>query len=303
MLSGCATNGLFDGFSNEELLQPWVELSGGQVSLPSGALKSDYIVFRRPTAISVRGNDLYLVDAGLRRIFRYDRFQQTLTPFATSVPVESETAILAAPDQTVYITVPSLGKVAHLTREGILLPTLESPGNLARPISVAVDEHSGNVYVVDGLYNHIVTFTGLGSLVSIITPEKVRSISAIAIGSGGIYVIDDISKQVVMLDLDGYFRYSLGVKFPSEPGSIAVDGNNLLFMSDNYDNSVKVYSLKGFGKSSMVGGVGGIGGQVSESYNGIGSLAVEDETLFIADSLNSRIQTLLINSNAKVVGR
>jgi len=304
LLSGCANNGLFEGFSDRQLLQPWVELTGGQAALPSGALKSDYILFQSPTAISVQGNDLYIVDEGLRRIFRFDRSLQTLTPFASSIPVESETSIYAAEDMTVYITVPSLGKVAHFSRDGAVLPALASRGNLARPISVAVNERDGNVFVVDELYNHILEFTRLGSLVAIIEPRQVQALSAMAVGKdGGIYVVDKIANQVVMLNRDGSSREILMKEFPDDPDSIAVSRDNLLFVSDLYEDSVKVYSLAGYQSGSFLGKVGGLGDPGTEKFNGISSLAVEDETLFVADSMNGRIQTLLINSSANVVGR
>ncbi|MDX8386690.1 MAG: NHL repeat-containing protein [Gallionella sp.] len=285
------------------MLQPWVELTGGQASLPSGVLRSDYILFQRPAAISVQGNDLYLVDEGLRRIFRFDRTLQTLTPFASSIPVESGTSVYAAQDMTVYITVPSLGKVAHFTRDGNVLPALVSRGRLARPIAVAVNEYDGNIFVVDALYNHIVEFTRLGSVVSIIEPRQARSISAIAVGQGAIYVIDNISNKVVMLNRDGSSREVIRAEFPEDPNSIAVSRDNLLFISDRYDDSVKVYKMTGFDKGLFLGKVGGLGEPGIERFNGIGSLAVEDEMLFVADSMNGRIQTLLINSSANVVGR
>ena len=303
LLSGCASDGLFEGFSNRELLQPWVELTGGQASTSSGAIKSDYTVFQRPAAISVQGNDLYLVDEGLRRIFRFDRSLQTLTPFASSIPVESGTSIYAAQDITVYITVPSLGKVAHFTREGNVLPALESRGRLTRPIAVAVDEYNDKVFVVDALYNHIVEFTQLGSMVSIIEPQQALSISAIAVSQGRIYVIDKISNKVLLMNRDGSSKDILKTEFPEYPSNIAVSRDNLLFVSDSFDDSVKVYNLARFGKGSFMGKIGGRVKPGVEKFNDISSLAVEDDVLFVADRMNSRIQTLLINSNANVVGR
>jgi len=302
LLSGCANNGLYEGFSSQELLQPWVELTGGQVSRPSSVLQSDYILFQRPVAISVEGNDLYVVDEGLRRIFHFDRTLQTLTPFAPGIPVEFGTNIYAAQDMTVYITVPSLGKVAHFTRDGNALPALVSRDRLARPIAVAVNEYDGNVFVVDALYNHIVEFTRLGNMVSIIEPKGVRSISGIVINRGDIYVIDNISNKVVMLNRNGSFRDVLRAELPKYPSSIAVDGDNLLFISDSHDDSIKVYNLSGFKKGSFVGKVGG-GEPGILRFKGLGSLAVEDDMLFVADSMNGRIQTLLINSSANTVGR
>jgi len=303
LLSGCTSDGLFENFSKRELLQPWVELTGGQPSSPSGIFKSDYTLFQSPTAVSVQGNDLYLIDEGLHRIFRFDRSLQTLTPFAASIPVESGTNIYAAQDMTVYITVPSLGKVAHFTRDGNVLPSLVSRGRLAQPIAVAVNEYDGNIFVVDSLYNHIVEFTRSGIVVSIIEPRDIQSMSAIAMGQGAIYVIDDMSNKVVMINRDGASREVVRSDFPEEPNSIAVSRDNLLFISDRYDDSVSVYKLSGYDKGSFLGKVGGLGEPGIERFNGIVSLAVEDDMLFVAENMSGRIQTLLINSSANVVGR
>lgn len=294
LFAGCATGctGITEPYG---LLQPWVELNGAQMSLPSGALSTDFVLLQRPTAISVRGNDLYIVDAGQRRIFRYDRMLQTLSPFAENLPLEADMNIHAAPDLSVYITLPSSGKVLHFRRDGMPLPALTSPGNLARPISVAVDERSGRILVVDGLYDHIVVFSQVGGLMAIIKPAQVQAISAIATGPGGIYAIDRLAKRGVALTWEGEFRYGFGADFESDPGSIAVSRDNLVFIGDNFDNSVRVFRLHGASGATLAAKIGGAG---VGGYNGIGGLAIEGDMLFVADSLNARIQTLLINPAA-----
>ena len=96
---------------------------------PTGA---GYITLLRPAAMSAQGNDIYLLDTGLRRIFRYDRGQQTLTPFSTTLSAEAGISIYAAPDTSVYVTDPVRGQVLHFARDGIPLPPLISRGYLAR---------------------------------------------------------------------------------------------------------------------------------------------------------------------------
>lgn len=294
-LVGCST-GLVEGTSHRELLQPWIEITGAQMSVSSGALSTDYVMLQRPAAISVDGNDLYLVDAGLRRIFRYERLQQTLMPFAVNLPVEAGMCIVSA-NHSVYITLPSYGKVMHFTRDGFEFPALVSPGNLVHPISIAVDERSGNVLVVDGLYNHIVVFNNEGMLLSVIRPPQVQSISAIATANGSIYAVDKLARQIVVLDWDGVVRNSFATDTISESVSIAVTHGNLLFIGDDFNNSVTAYSLHGV-KGAVLTRESSRVSAVSDDFGSVNGLTIEGEMLFVADGLNARIQALIINPDA-----
>jgi hypothetical protein len=107
---------------------------------PPGA---GYITLLRPAAMSAQDNDFYLLDAELRRIFRYDRGQQTLTPFATILPAGAGISICAASDTSFYPADPAWEQVLHFTRDGTPLPALISHGNLAHPVSVTADASNG----------------------------------------------------------------------------------------------------------------------------------------------------------------
>lgn len=273
-----------------------------QMNSPSGA--GGYITLRRPTAISARGNDIYLLDAGLRRIFRYDSFQQTLTPFATTLSVAAGMSIYAAPDMSVYVTDPAHEQVLHFTWDGTPLPPLISRGNLARPVSVVVDEYNGQVLVADGLFDRIIAFDRLGMPLSVFKPQQVLSISAMAAGPDGIYVVDRLAKRIVVLGWDGTFRYALGADTLSEPGAIAVSRDNLVFISDNFNHTIRIYRGQRQKGNNLVlaNKIGSVGG-ASGNFNGIGGLAVTDELLYVADSLNARVQIMLIDPRALDTGK
>jgi DNA-binding beta-propeller fold protein YncE len=311
ILVGCATDSR-NAVTRREILQPWTEITGAQAgTLPQGLPAqmnsphgADYIALRRPAAMSARGNDIYLLDAGLRRIFRYDNFQQTLTPFATTLSVEAGMSIYAAPDMSVYVTDPAHERVLHFNWDGTPLPPLVSRGNLARPVSVVVDELNGQVLVADSLFDRIIAFDSLGMTLSVFKPQQVLSIAAMATGPDGIYVVDRLAKQIVVLGWDGTFRYAFGADALSEPGAIAVGRDNLVFISDNFDYTIRVYrgqrtKGKNFVLADKIGGVGVAPG----SFNGIGGLATADDLLYVADSLNARVQIMLINPRALDAGK
>ena len=315
MLVGCATD--FAALAiQRNVLEPWADITGGQAGTspfgPAGQMSgANHITLLRPAALSARGNDIYVFDAGLGKILRYDRNQRTLTPFAAMLSAEAGISIYAAPDTTVYFTDPAQGRVLHFTRDGTQLPPLISRGNLTRPVSVTVDERNGQILVADGMYGQIVVFNSFGMVLNIIQPQQALTISAIAAGPDGIYVVDHLAKQLVVLGWDGSFRYTFGADVLSEPGSIALSRDNLVFVSDNFKHDIKVYRAqntngtrrRAAGEHVMLAGkIGGIGAAPGD-FNGIAGLSVADGFLFVADSLNARVQIMLINPSALNVGK
>lgn len=302
-LVGCAASGAGtadDAAARRELLQPWIDLTGAgpgtPMGLPGFAGGAGYDMLRQPVAISARGNDVYLVDAGLRRIFRYDRARQTLTPF-TGVSASAGMSVYAAPDLSVYVTDPARGQVLHFAWDGTPLASLSSPGDLGRPIAVTVDEGSGQVLVADGLYDQIIAFNSLGRPLSVIKPQRVRAIAAMALGPDGLYVVDRLARQVVVVGRDGAYRYAFGAGSLADPNAIAVERGNLAFVGDSFDQTVKVYR-----SGRLVAQVGGVG-VAPGRFNGIAGLAVDGGLLYVADSLNARVQIMLINPQALDTGK
>lgn len=312
LLAGCATDPR-DAIAQREILQPWTEITGAQagtspqgqpaqMNSPPGT--AGYIALRRPAAMSARGNDIYLLDAGLRRIFRYDNLQQTLTPFATTLSVEAGMSLYAAPDMSVYVTDPAHEQVLHFNWDGTPLPSLVSRGNMARPVSVVVDERNGQVLVADGLFNRIIAFDNLGMTLSVFKPQQVLSIASMVTGPDGIYLVDRLAKRIVVLGWDGAFRYAFGADALSEPGAIAVSRDNLVFISDNFNDTIRIYRGQRTRGNNLVlaGKIGGVG-VAPGSFNGIGGLAVSDDLLYVADSLNARVQIMLIDPLAPDAGK
>jgi len=304
-LAGCAMTGAGtagDAAAQRELLQPWIELTGASLGAPlglpgfAGSGAAGYVALRQPTAISARGNDVYLVDAGLHRIFRYDRARQTLAPF-TSLAADAGMSVYAAPDLSVYVADPARNQVLHFAWDGAPLPPLNSPGNLGRPISVIMDEGRGQLLVADGLYAQIIAFNSLGRPLSVIKPQRVRALAAMAQGPDGIYVVDRLARQVVVLGQDGAFRYAFGADSLADPGAIAVNRDNFVFVGDNFDQTVKVYR-----SGRLVARVGGVG-VAPGRFNGVAGLAVDGGMLYVADSLNARVQIMLITPQAPDTGK
>jgi hypothetical protein len=310
LLVGCAVDSR-EQVIQREILQPWTEITGSQAGSPPRGLPaqkslpsdSDYIALQHPTSISARGNEIYLLDAGLQRIFRYDNFQQTLTPFSMALPVETGMNIYVAPDMSVYVTDPTHKQVLHFNWDGTSLPSLVSRGNMAHPVSVAVDEHNGLVLVADSLLDQIIVFNNLGMTLSVIKLRQILSIATMTTGPDGLYVVDRLSRRVAVVGWNGTFRYAFGVDALTEPGAIAVSRDNIVFICDDFDNTIRIYRrhrAKGnnFVLADKIGG-----SQIAmDSFNGIGGLAAVGDQLYVTDSLNSRVQVMLIDPRAPDAG-
>jgi hypothetical protein len=296
-LAGCAMpDTAQDPAAPRALLQRWSDLTGAQSGKsPLGPPGTSHITLRRPSSVSARNNEVYLIDAGLNRIFQYNRFQQTLIPF-TNLSVNADMRIYAAPDRSVYIADPHNSAVLHFTVDGTQLPSLVSPGNLARPVAVSVDERNGQILVADALFDQFVFFNSLGMTLSVVRPQHALAIAAMTTGPDGIYVADRIDRQVSVLGWDGAFRYAIGAKDLGRPGAIAVNRDNLVFVGDNSDQTIKVYRGQGASgeKNPLMAKIGGPGAGPG-SFNGISDLAVDGSMLYATDSLNARVQILLIN--------
>lgn len=279
----------------QPLLSPWITLSGAFIAAapdPVSALAHKpqfpaYLTWLSPTAVAARGNYVYVVDGGRRQIFRYDLAQQRMTPFA-DYAAGAVTAIALAPDLSLYVADSQARQVLHFSVDGRLLQRFGNDLELARPVAVRRDEFSANLWVADSLYKHVVLFNSLGRVLSVLRSSQARSIDAMAQGPDGLYLLDRLGRQVVVIGLDGSDRYTLGQGTLKLPGALAVDRFNRVFVSDDFDNTLKVYE-----QGQLVSSVGG-SGATPAAFNQITSLWIDQNLLYVVDRLNARIHTFQV---------
>lgn len=235
------------------------------------------------SAIGARGTFFFVFDTGRQQIFRYDLAQQTMAAFAP-YPSAKVTGLAAAADLSVYVADLGAQKVLHYSRDGKLLRTLGNPRELARPVAVAVDESSGQVLVADDLYSQVVVFNRLGMMLDVIKPDELRSLAAMARGPDGLYLVDRVERKIVVVGKDGKAHTVFGEDSLKDPAAIAVDRFSRVFVADNFDRTIKVFIDEEL--AATFGGAGTTPGLFSR----IGGLWLEENTLYVSDSLNGRVQ-------------
>ena len=274
------------------LLTPAATLTGAFVegalaplsALPRKPGFSGHLTWQWPTAVAARGNYVYVVDGGRRQIFRYDLALQTMTPFS-DYEASSVSGIAVARDLSLYVADANARQVLHFAFDGRLLQKFSNDMELTRPVAVLPDERSANVLVADNLRSQIVVFNSLGRVLSALRPMTARSIEAMAQGPDGLYLVDRVNRQIVVVGHDGADRYILGNGTLKMPGAIAVDQFNRVFVSDIFDNTIKVYE-----RQQLLATIGGNSSNRA-SFNRITGLSIDQNVLYVIDGMNARIQT------------
>ncbi len=291
LLSGPAPAG--ESPNKAPLLTPWTTLTGARLGArvnPFSAMArlpdlAGFVPWLSLTAVAARNNYIYIVDGGRRQIFLYDLAQQSMAPFA-KYGAAGVSGIAVAPDMSLYVADTNARQVLHFSADGRLLRSFANEFEMARPVAVLLDEPSGNLLVADSLHNHVVVFNSLGRVLSVLRSDQARSLEAMARGPDGLYLVDRLGKQVVVIGTDGADRYILGQGSLKLPGAIAVDRFNRVFVSDSFDNMLKIYQ-----GGQLVASVGA-GGAVP--FNRITGLWIERDVLYVADM--ARVQTFRVSA-------
>ena len=296
LVSGCAASPHSSADAGRHsLLTHWSTLTSGRVSARPDPLSvtarrpnfSGPLQLISPAAVAARGNYIYIADSGRRQIFRYDTGEQSMTPFAAYAG-SALGNIAVASDFSLYVVDINTQKVLHFSADGRELRPFENSLEMARPVAVVVDPVNGQVSVADSLRNHVVVFNSLGRVLSVLRSDEGRSIEAMASGPDGLYLVDRVGRKILVIGKDGRDLYTIGAGALKHPGAVAVDRFNRVFVSDSFDNTIKVFE-----QGKMLASFPG-GGAVPAGFNRITSLWLEQNMLYVADSMNARIQTFRI---------
>lgn len=277
-------------------------VSGQFRRLAVGAVEE--VVLRQPVDVGGVDDILYIVDAGPKIVFQYDlaaRMFRPIVEIATHF-VGDPSKIYVAKDHSFYL-VDTLGKqVLHFAEDGSLLNRFQDLANLSRPMDVVVDEATGNVFVADGSFSHIVVFNPFGKAIRALGrrgsgPGRFRAITAMTVGEDGLFVFDRLELPVQVLTWDGAFRYAFGEGELIYPTAATLDRQQRLYVSDLSDNTLRIYQDGAL--LSKFGGAGAAPGRFRQASG----LWVHEDRLFVADSLNRRVQILRINQGEAIPGQ
>lgn len=203
--------------------------------MPSAAATAPaWLTLAQPRQVFAVGNDVYVADAGLGAVIRTDRFGQTAVRMAR-LPGTRVGGLAADRFGTLYLAVPAERAVVQIGRNGLADRAIGHDAALGAPIDVAIDE-TGNLYVADELGARVVVFDRVGQVVATIgerggTPNPFVSVTAVATGPDGVYVLDATARRVFVATARG--PVVPRVELPPEAGipvALAVDRTGRVFI-------------------------------------------------------------------------
>ena len=300
-LAGCAAEGEVRRIppeSGNAVLRHWLSIRGGwrldsasplQPPRPAGGR----VNFVQPVGVAARNDVLLVADAGARVIWRYDRARDALAPFTafTGSGPEAGTSLYLGNDFNAWVAQPAEHQVVQYDMRGRVVRRWTSRTDAPRPVAVAVPESRAEILVGDAATARVLVFDPLGSPREVLggnRPTPLQSVTAMALGPRGLYVLDRIAQQVVVLDRRGLPVEVIGEQQLVQPRALAVDASGRVFVSDEMEQRIKVF--RGPRLLATFGGSGNAPGR----FGRIESMALDGNLLYVADSLNARVEVLLV---------
>lgn len=301
-LGGCAGEEVREerpaAAGNDTLLTPMLRIGGGwrldpQRPMQTAPLAGGRLNFVRPVGVAALGDVLMVADAGARTLWRLDRSRDAMAVFApfSGAGAEQGASLQLAQDFSTWIALPAEHVVLQYDAGGRVVRSWRDEINAARPVAVALADGRGELLVGDAATAHVVVFDPLGRSRRLLgrgRSDVLQSISAMSFGPGGLYVLDRIAQQVVVLGASGEVLELIGENQLVQPRALAVDRSGRVFVSDDSDQLIKV-----FRGPRLLGRAGGSGGGPGR-FGRIEAMAVDGNLLYVADSLNARVQVMLV---------
>jgi len=218
-------------------------------------LVGDYGKFDRPVDVGVdRNHNIYVADAILRAVFKFDAYGKLLDVFKGT----DENNRMARPSRiaidvnTIYIADRYEGKIHRFDLDGKQLSSWKlrggGPGQLSEALGICVDP-LGQLYVVDHINDRILSYSSDGSFISSFgekgeKPGQLFGATDIACDAEGNIVVIDFNDRIQRFAPDGTLLQSLGER-GTEPGQfddplgIALDIEGALYIADTANSRVQ----------------------------------------------------------------
>ncbi|MDH5301245.1 MAG: hypothetical protein OEW58_07790 [Gammaproteobacteria bacterium] len=271
------------------------------VSMLAGSATYD---IKRPAAIGVRNGLLYIADAGNDGVLLvYDLANDRISPFrgAGELIQDEASDIFVAADGSFYVADTQGKRVLWFAGDGELRKVYRDDSNISRPIAVVVNEANNEVYIADEVYSKVIVFNrdgeplrGMGGRGE--GTGKFRIITDMIKVPGGYLVSDRIELSVQMLDESGQYQGDFGSDKLDFPTALAVDRFGRVYVAEKSDSTIKVFQR---GELIDVIGRNGYG---DGEFRYISDMKLVDDKLYVADSLNGRIQVFDVIPPAAKVG-
>jgi len=231
LLSGCAApaRGSPSSVGIAGVLSPLRTLHGAPLLLrtsPIGVpIPHDGIgamtLFVFPVAVAANSFDIFIADAGVQRLYRYDPLAEAMA-ILPGVVVTPQTRLALGADTSVYVSNPGSAPVRHYDRNGRLLQEIDPHLGASRYDEVAIDRINATVYGLDRVFGRLEAVHPLGHSATLVHDELLSgSPTAMAWDEQRLYLAGGLCGCVVAIDPVQGTRTVVAEGF-RQPSAIAV---------------------------------------------------------------------------------
>lgn len=191
-----------------------------------------YQPFVFPIAVAASGQDIYIADAGLARIFRYDQSLDAMVVLATAAP---GTRLHTGFDGSLYVLDPASSSIRRFSRAGTALPALLPRLPTSRYRDFALDA-AGRAFALDVSHLRVDRIEPLGRLA--IAEFEIGQAAAVASDGPSLFVAD-LDCHCVVEWRDGRVLRRLAEGELKQPIALAADRGRL-YALDAFDRSISI---------------------------------------------------------------
>lgn len=245
------------------------------------------------------GDRVFVADRAGRAVHVYNldsREYQLWRPTGTFAAFFAPVALAYDPAGRLFVADSAAGLIHVFDDKGDYLGTL-GDNDLARPVGLAVDPASGNLYIADVGDHRVVVLSQQDTLVTTIGtrgtgPGEFNFPTFLTLdNTGRLYVADSLNCRVQVFSPEGSFERQVGSRgdmpgYFSQPKGLAVDDQGRLLIVDANFEAVQIFDQRG----AVLMSFGQEGHGPGEFWLPVDLDIDKSGRIWVADSYNRRVQ-------------
>ena len=211
----------------------------------AGPSNGMFVRWMVPGALALRGTDLLLADVGTARLWRADITGSAIIE-VEGAPVGAQMSLALGPDLSAWVLDPPARQVLRFARDGRLLQRHHVGADVGRPVALALAPDGTTLLLADaaGASAGWAELAVSGGPPRRVAParaggQRLGGVDALAVGRGGVFVLDRAAGAVHRVSRRGAVLQTLGVGDLQRPLAIAVDEQDRVYVHEGQDGSIK----------------------------------------------------------------
>lgn len=249
--------------------------------------------------VDVAGQRILVTDTSRQAVYVFDQKDGRLTLWESATKRDhfiAPTGIAIGAASDVYVADAELGYVARLDQNGNSLGVI-GKGELKRPIGLAFDAATQQLYVADVHGHDIKVFSVEGKLLRTLgqrgeEPGQFNFPTYLTLAQGKLYVTDTMNARIQVLDaVTGESKRIIGERGLNmgnlvRPKGVAVDTEGNIYVVESYHDYLLVFNHKG----EFLIPIGGTGQGIGQFYLPTSVWIDANNRVFVADMFNGRVK-------------